>query len=182
MATAQRATGGFGRGTSAAAESVSEALRLGDDPFVVRRRRIGGLALGSMASLGVVAAYQLGLLKHLPEPRARPFDADRVDASGEAYQFLKTPDAALGLASHAVTLVLAGRRAGRPPSSHPLLSLGLGAKVAADALGSLVLAVEQGTKHRRYCSWCLGAAAFSVAAVPQVVPEVRAAWRAVRRG
>jgi hypothetical protein len=135
-----------------------------------------------MASLGTVAAYQLGLLKHLPEPPGRFFDADRVDASGEAYQFLKTPDAALGLASYAATLVLAGRRADEHPSSHPVLSLALGAKVTADAAGALLLTVEQGTKHRRFCSWCLAAAALSVATVPQVVPEVHAAWHGLRRG
>lgn len=179
---ATRHHGSFGRASSPAARSVSAALREGDDPFVVRRRRIGALALGSMASLGVVAAYQLGLVKHLPEPPGRLFDADRVDASGEAYQALETPDAALGLASYAATLVLAGRRAGRSPASHPLPSLLLGAKVAADAAGALALTAEQASRHRRYCSWCLASAALSLAAVPQVVPEVRAAWRAVRRG
>lgn len=54
--------------------------------------------------------------------------------------------------------------------------------MAADAAEALFLTVEQGTKHRRFCSWCLGAAASSLATVRQVVPEVRAAWRAVRRG
>ena len=182
MAGTQRADEGLGRRTSAAAESLSEALRRGSDPYVVRRRRIGAMTLGSMASLGVVAAYQLGLLRHLPEPALRWLDADCVDASGEAYQVLRTPDAALGLASLAGTLVLAGRKADGHPSSHPVLSLALGAKLVADAAGSLVLTVEQGTKHRRFCSWCLASAALSVAAVPQVVPEARAAWRAVRRG
>lgn len=159
---------------------MSDALRRGSDPFTARRRRISGYTLGAMASLGTVAAYQLGLLKHLPEPPGRLFDADRVDASGEAYQFLKTPDAALGLVSYAATLVLAGRRADEHPSSHPLLSLALGAKVAADAAGALFLTAEQGTRHRRFCSWCLAAAALSVATLPEVVAEVRAAWPGLR--
>ncbi len=181
-ADSRPADGGVGRPGSAAAEVVSDALRRGSDPFTARRRRISAFTLGAMASLGTVAAYQVGLLKHLPEPPGRFFDADRVDASAEAYQFLKTPDAALGLASYAATLVLAGRRAGEHPSSHPMLSLVLGAKVAADAAGALLLTVEQGTKHRRFCSWCLAAAALSVATLPQVVPEVRAAWHGMRRG
>ena len=172
---------GVGRSSSRTAESVSDALRRGADPFVARRRRVGGLTLGAMASLGAVASYQFGLVRHLPEPAARLLDADRVDASGEAYQYLRTPDAALGLASYAATLVLAGRRADQPPAAHPWLSLALGAKVAADAAGGLLLTLEQGTRHRRFCSWCVAAAALSVATVPQVVPEVRAAWRALRR-
>lgn len=174
------APGGVGRSSSAAAEAVSDALRRGDSPFLTRRRRIGALSLGAMGSLGAVAAYQLGLIKHLPEPPGRWFDADRVDASGEAYTYLKTPDAALGLLSYAATLVLAGMRADRHPASQPFLSLAFGAKVASDAAGGMYLTLEQATKHRRFCSWCLGATAFSLAMVPQVVPEVRAAWRGLR--
>ncbi len=174
-------SGGVGRDTSDAAESASDALRRFDDDFLTRRRRVGGLSLGAMASLGVVAAYQMGLIRHVAEPPVSLFDADRVDASGEAYQYLKTPDAALGLASYAATLVLAGTRADRTPEQIPLLSLLLGAKVAADALGGLYLTLEQGTKHRRFCSWCLTSAVLSVAMVPQVVPEVRAAWQSLRR-
>ncbi|HEX2699755.1 MAG TPA: vitamin K epoxide reductase family protein [Acidimicrobiales bacterium] len=101
-------------------------------------------------------------------------------ASGEAYHYLKTPDAALGLLSYAVTLVLAGMRADRDPSTQPFLSLAFGAKVVADAAGGLYLTLEQGSKHRRFCSWCLGATAFSMATVPQVLPEVRAAWSTLR--
>lgn len=127
-----------------------------------------------------VATYQLGLVRHLPGPPGRLFDADRVDASGEAYRFLKTPDAAIGLVSYAATLVMAGMRADRHPATQPLLSLAFGAKVLADAAGGVFLTVEQATKHRRFCSWCLAAAACSVATVPQVVPEVRAAWRGLR--
>lgn len=173
-------SGGIGRASSAGAESVSDALRRGDSPFLTRRRRVGALTLGAMGSLGAVATYQLGLVRHLPEPPGRWFDADRVDASGEAYNFLKTPDAALGLLSYAATLVLAGAHADRHPSQQPLLSLALGAKVMADAAGGLLLTAEQATKHRRFCSWCLAATAFSVATVPQVVPEMRAAWRGLR--
>lgn len=176
-ATVRPAPGGIGRGGSAEAESVSDALRRGDDVFLTRRRRAGALTLGAMGSLGAVAAYQMGLVKHLPDPPGRLFDADRVDASGEAYQVLKAPDAALGLVSYATTLVLAGMRSGRHPSAHRLVSMALAAKVVADAAGGLYLTLEQGTKHRRLCSWCLAATAFSLATVVQVVPEARAALR-----
>ncbi|MBW3615885.1 MAG: hypothetical protein KY439_11355 [Actinobacteria bacterium] len=45
----------------------------------------------------------------------------------------------------------------------------------------IYLTLEQGTKHRRFCSWCLAAAGASLATVPQVVPEAAAAWKALRR-
>ncbi|MDQ4129597.1 MAG: vitamin K epoxide reductase family protein [Actinomycetota bacterium] len=169
--------GGIGRPSSPTAERVSDDLRRHAGTFLDRRRRVAALSLGASAAMGVVAAYQNGLLRHLPEPPLGLLDADRVDASGEAYQFLKTPDGALGLASYALTLVLAGAGTARRAEERPWLPLALAAKVAADALGGLYLTAEQASKHRRFCSWCVAAAFASVAMVPQVVPEARAALR-----
>ena len=172
---------GIGRPSSPAAERVSSDLRTGGGDLLRRRRRMGGLTLSAMGSLGLVTAYQMGLLHHLPEPTIGPFDADRVDASGEAYQYLKTPDGALGLANFAATLVLVGMGSARRAEERPWIPIALAAKVALDAVSSLYLTVEQVTKHRRLCSWCLGAAAASVAMVPQVVPEARLAWGELSR-
>lgn len=174
---ARSSANGLGRSSSPEAEGVSTDLRTGGGDLLRRRRRSGALALSAMGSLGVVTAYQMGLLRHLPEPPLGVFDADRVDASGEAYQYLKTPDGALGLASYATTLVLAGMGSGRRAEERPWIPLALAAKVTLDVVSALFLTVEQGTKHRRFCSWCLLAAGFSVAMVPQVIPEARLSWR-----
>ncbi len=142
------------------------------------------MALAAMGSLSVVTAYQMGLLRHLPEPPLGFFDADHVDASGEAYHYLKTPDGALGLASYATTLVLAGMGSARRAEERPWVPLALAAKVGLDAVSGLYLTVEQASKHRKFCSWCLVASVLSLAMVPQVVPEARAAMGQVlsRRG
>ena len=176
--------GGVGRPSSPAAERVSADLRTSGGELLRRRRRVGGLALSAMGSLGVVTAYQMGLLRHLPEPPGGIFDADRVDAAGEAYQFLRTPDGAVALAGYAGTLVLAGMGPARRAQERPWVPLALAAKVAVDALSALFLTVEQASRHRRLCSWCGLAAAASVAMVPEVVPEARLAWRSLadRRG
>jgi len=169
--------GGVGRPSSPAAERVSRDLRTGDGDALRRRRRVGAMALSAMGSLGVVTAYQMGLLRHLPEPPLPIFDADGVDASGEAYFYLKAPDGALGLVSYATTVLLAGMGAGRRAEEKPWIPLALAAKVGFDAVGALYLTAEQASKHRRFCSWCLAASALSVAMVPQVIPEARAAAR-----
>ncbi len=176
------AAGGTGRSTSAEAEAVSDALRRGEGSFLDRRRRIAGLSLGGMASLGVVAAYQFGLIRRPPEPHVRPLDAERVDASGEAYRYLLTPDAALGLGSYAATLMLAGMGTAKRSENRPWVPLALLTKTVVDAAYGAYLTLEQGTKHRRFCSWCLAAAATSLAAVPQAAPEARQAWKTLRRG
>lgn len=134
-----------------------------------------------MGSMGLVAAYQFGLLRHLPEPPRPRLDSDTVDASGEAYQLLKTPDAALGMASYAATLVLAGMGGRNRAQERPWLPLALAAKTALDAASGVFLALEQGTKHQRFCVWCLIAAGSSLAMVPVAVPEARSAWRQLRR-
>jgi hypothetical protein len=44
-----------------------------------------GLSLAALGSMGFIFLYQLGLIKHLPEPPLPGFNADKVDASSEAY-------------------------------------------------------------------------------------------------
>lgn len=168
---------GVGRAGSAKAAQVSDDLRLSRNPMVRNRRRAAALTLVNAASLGVVALYQFGLIRKVPEPPLPFLNADRVDASAEAYAVGNTPDAALGILSAGVTLVLLGRGARQ---RNPWLVLLTAAKVALDAGGSLMLTAEQGTRHRRFCSWCLAAAAASVAAVPPMVPEARQAIDRIR--
>lgn len=174
--------GGIGRSTSDAAEAVSDDLRRGAGPLLDRRRRLAGLSLGSIAAFVGVAAYQSGVIRHLPEPPVGFLDADSVDATGAAYQQLKTPDAALGIASSAITLVLIGMGDARRAEERPWVPLAMAAKVGFDALGGLYLTAEQATKHRKFCGWCLAATVAYLAMVPQAVPEARAALTELRAG
>lgn len=171
----------IGRGTSPAAEAVSDALRRFDDPLLTSRRRVAGLSLVATGALGVVALYQYGLLRRVPEPPLPFLDADSVDATGSAYLLLHTPDAALGMASYAATLALAGMGAADRHVTAPWLPLLLAGKVALDAVSSGFLTAEQLSGHRKLCSWCTTAAAASLLSVPAVLPEARAAWRVLRR-
>jgi len=178
---ARGASGGIGRSSSAAAEALSDDLRRGEGDALDARRRIAALTLSAMGSMGMVAAYQFGLLKSLPEPPLAHLDSDRVDASGEAYQLLRTPDAALGLASYAATLALAGMGRRDRAREQPWLPLALAAKTVLDAASGIYLGLEQGTKHKRFCTWCLIAAGASIAMVPAALPEARRSLRYLRR-
>lgn len=179
-ADARPRPGGIGRGTSSSAEAVSDALRRGDSPFLDGRRRAALLQTATAATLSVVGLYQFGVLKSVPEPALPGLDADRVDASGEAYQRLKTPDASIGIASAGVSLVLAGMGDDRRHEKQPWVPLALLAKSVVDAAGGVYLFAEQVSKHRRVCSWCTVSSALLVATVPAVLPEAKAAWRALR--
>ncbi len=180
-ASVRPASGGIGRSGSPAAEALSDDLRRGAGAALDARRRIAALCLSAMGSMGLVAAYQFGLVKSLPEPPLPRLDSDRVDASGEAFEFLRTPDAALGLVSYAATLALAGMGGRDRARDQPWLPLALAAKTVLDAASGIYLGLEQGTKHKRFCTWCLIAAGASIAMVPVAVPEARRSLRHLRR-
>lgn len=90
-------------------------------------------------------------------------------------------DAILGRLSSIGTAALATMGTKDRVTERPWLPLVLVAKTAMDAAWALVLTLEQGTKHRRFCSWCLTAAAASVATFPAAIPEARAAWLGWRK-
>ncbi|MBA2753267.1 MAG: vitamin K epoxide reductase [Chloroflexia bacterium] len=158
-------------------EQLSRDLRLGSGPFLRQRRRILGLSLVAAGAMMPISLYQMGVIGHLPEPPLPRLDADAVDASAEAYAILATPDAVLGLGSYAVTAWLAAAGGQDRVRTRSWIPLALAAKVGIDALVGAKLTVDQWTRHRAFCSWCLLAAAASVATVPLVVPEARAALR-----
>lgn len=179
-AAAARGQGGVGRGSSPYAERVSDDLRRVDTPDLTRRRAATGLTLLATAALQVVHAYQTGLLRRVPEPRLSWLDADKVDASGEAYHLFGTPDAGLGIASYGASLVLYGAGPADRATTQPLLPLMAAAKSGVDAASGIFLFLEQITGHRKLCSWCTLAAMANVAAFPLMWPEARRAWRALR--
>lgn len=175
-----RGHGGIGRSSSPYAEAVSDALRRQQSPDLRRRRAVIGLSLLAATAMTVVEAYQVGLIRRVPEPRVSWLGADRVDASGEAYHSFATADAGLGIISYGITLALVGAGAADRAQDKPWLPLLAAGKVISDALNGSYLFAEQVTKHGKLCSWCTAAAAASLASVPMVLPEAKASWRSLR--
>ena len=161
------------------ATRLSRELRTQTSPDLRRRRGIVGLSMLASASMGLIALYQTCLIKPLPEPPLPMLNADKVDASAEAYEKFATPDAILGLGSYAATMGLAAMGGGDRARTMPWVPLALAAKVAFDAANAAKLTVDQWTKHRAFCLWCLLAAAATFAMVPLAVPETVAAARAL---
>lgn len=111
-------------------------LRRGSSPFLRNRRRATGLGLLAAGSMGLITLYQTGLIHHLPEPPLPGFDADRVDASPEAFARLRLPmpDAPIGLVSYATTIALASDGGFDRSRTHPWVPIALMAMVAIDAV------------------------------------------------
>lgn len=162
-------------------KQLSRELRQGRSRHLSRRRGILALSLAAAGSMGVIALYQMGLIKHLPEPPLKGFDADKVDASEEAYSYFSTPDAVLGLASYAATATLASMGGKDRAMERPWIPLAMAGKVAADAAMAAKLTWDQWAKHKAFCFWCLLAAGATFAAATLVIPEARAALKQVSR-
>lgn len=161
---------------------LSQHLRGDDSAVMLRRRAAVAFNLVACGAMGVVTLYQMGLVRRLPEPRWRFMDSAKVNGSSEAYAYLSTPDALLGLLSYATTVVLAGMGGPDRARRRPALPLLLAAKSALDSSAAAKLTVDQWTRHRAFCIWCLLAAAATWLAGLQVWPEARQAWHQLHRG
>lgn len=161
-------------------QNLSEVLRTEEGLYLWCRRGIVATSFVAALCMMLIALYQMGMIRHLPEPPWRYFDADRVDAAPEAYNrlFLPMPDAFIGLVSYAITAALASLGGADRFERWWWLPLLLGVKVFADAFQAGKLSWEQWDLHQAFCFWCLIAAAATFIAVPLAVPE---AWGALRR-
>lgn len=164
-----------------AARQLSQELRQGRGGTLPQRRAVAALSLVAAGSMGVIALYQLGLIRHLPEPPLPKLDADEVDAAEDAYALLAAPDAVLGLGSYAATLALASFAGEDRARTHPWLAYALAGKTLFDAAQAAKLTRDQAVKHEAYCFWCLLAAGATFASVPFALAEAREAWRQSRR-
>jgi hypothetical protein len=159
------------------AEQLRHELRFGSDRALHRRRTVAGLALVTLSSLGLVALYQLGILRRLPELPLPRLDAEKVNGSLEAYRMLATPDAVLGLGSYAITLGLAATGGQDRAQSRPWIPLALAAKAVVDVIQAAKLTRSSWVNYRAFSSYSLIAAAATFATLPLAVPEAATVLR-----
>jgi uncharacterized membrane protein len=142
---------------------------------VLRRRR----AIAVVASLGLadalaIALFQVGVVRHLPDPPG--FDSDGVTGSPSAYPG-GIPDGALAALQLSTVLVLSAAPGalGRRPRriAGVLLGLAAGAGGAAATLNLWKMVVREG----RLCAWCLPLALANGALVALAVPDAVRALR-----
>lgn len=164
------------------AEQLSYELRFGSDEALQRRRMVARLTLLTLSSMGVMTLYQLGVIKHLPEPPLPGLDAEKVNGSAQAYSLLSTPDAVLGLGSYAATLGLAAMSGKNRADHRPWIPLALAAKAGVDLLQAAHLARKSWTDYRSFSLYSLVAVAATFATLPLVLPEAIIAFGKLRRG
>jgi hypothetical protein len=78
----------------------------GDIPGASAQR--GGPIAHSNRLDGLLTLYQMRLIEYVPEPLLPGLDAEKVDASAQAYAYFATPDGVLGIGSYAATPRIGG--------------------------------------------------------------------------
>ncbi len=160
-------------------KQLSRELRTGSGDFLEERRGAIVLSLTAIGCMGLIALYQTGIIRRLPDLPLPLMDADKVDASEEAYAKFSTPDAIIGLGSYAATMGLAAMGGKNRAETQPWIPLALAVKSGADAIQAARLTYDQWAKHKAFCVWCLIAAAATFATVPLVIGEAVQALRTV---
>lgn len=158
---------------------LSLELRHGQSPDLTRRRWILGLsALGTVIG-NVVALYQTGIVRRLPDPPIPKVDSNKVNASDYAYKRLDTPDALLMVGTYALTAALAGAGGKNRAEENPALPIAMGLKTIADTATNLKLAREEWQTNKALCFYCQTATVLSAVTVALAFPEMLRAFRKV---
>jgi hypothetical protein len=155
------------------AEELGQEWRDSDGDFLARRRKIVGLSLFSIAAMSLIALYQVGLLRKVPEPPG--FDAEKVNGSAQGYKLLATPDALLAVGSYAATAAIAAMGTPDRATSSPWLPVAMCAKTALDAVLASILLVAQPVKYRTFSFWNVLSAGTVLTSAALAFPEAKAA-------
>lgn len=152
---------------------LSKELRENQSPALRARRTLVALSLIGVALGKIVALYQFGIIKHLPDPPIGVFDSDKVDASDYAYKRFATPDAFLMVLTYATTAWLAG--AGREDRAEktPLWVKAMFGKIALDVGTNLMLAREEWAENKKLCFYCQSASLISLLSLLIAYPEFK---------
>ncbi|MFC0677958.1 vitamin K epoxide reductase family protein [Lysobacter korlensis] len=143
------------------------------------RRDVLTVSLVGIASMAIVSLYQMGKVRHLPDPPvSKPhFDSDKVNATEEAFGY-GMPDGPLTLLAHAMNVALAA--AGPPDRARtrpwlPLLAAAVSAPQAA--IAAKYLFHQMPKVDKAWCPYCVVDALTHFATFALVAPEAVEAAR-----
>jgi uncharacterized membrane protein len=161
------------------ADAIRRELRHGVSDSLRRRRWISVLSVVGVIDFAIISLYQMGIIRHLPDPPGAFFDSDEVNASRTAYA-LGVPDGPLGLGLYAITLILAGAGGDNRRRRHPVFDVLVGGAVAAGVVGAAHYVYDMIRHQQRACPYCLVGAVAHVAMLPSAVANATVAIREMR--
>jgi uncharacterized membrane protein len=152
-------------------QQLREELQEGDTANVRRRRGIVAVSLIGMASMAAVTLYQMGLIRHLPDPPLPRFDSDRVNASDTAYQY-GVPDGTLTLAGHTTNAGIAAFGGVRRTDERPWVPVAASTKAGLEAvIAAKYLFYQMPVVEKKWCGYCIVDALMHIGAFALTLPE-----------
>jgi uncharacterized membrane protein len=161
-------------------QQLRRELQESDSSNMNVRRAIIGLSLLGMGAMTAVSLFQIGIVKHLPDPPIEGFDSDKVNSSDTAYA-LGVPDGTLSLVSLAVNIPLAAYGGENRTENQPIVPLFAAGKATVEAAVSGWYFYQMPAVEKKWCGYCIvGAAAnFGIAALSLI--EAKRAWKSLRK-
>lgn len=163
-------------------QQLREELQESDTPDLRRRRGIVIFSLIGMASMAAVTLYQMGLIRHLPDPPLSRFDSDRVNASDTAYQY-GVPDGTLTLAGHATNAAMAAFGGRRRMAEQPWVPIAASGKAAIEAaIAAKYLFYQMPVVEKKWCGYCIVDAVMHIGTFALTLPEAMSALSGITTG
>ncbi|HLM59651.1 MAG TPA: vitamin K epoxide reductase family protein [Pyrinomonadaceae bacterium] len=161
-------------------QTLRRELQNSNESDLNLRRGVIGLSLLGMAAMTAVTLFQIGVIKHLPDPPLESFDSDKVNSSDTAYA-LGVPDGALSLASLAANIPLAAYGGENRAEQMPLVPIAAAAKATVEAAVAGWYFYQMPTKEKAWCGYCIVGAMtnWSIAALTLI--EAKKAWKTLRK-
>lgn len=134
-------------------QSAVEKARLTSNYRSRQLRHIALLSSVGLADFIPISLYQLGVIRHLPDPPGSLFDSDKINSSKDA-QIAGIPDGVVSLVAYSATVALAGvALANRiKPGSARLLLCGI---LIGQAAGAGYYLFNMAAVQRKVCPYCI---------------------------
>ncbi|CAN5795590.1 hypothetical protein BH24BAC1_BH24BAC1_13030 [soil metagenome] len=143
--------------------SAIDLLRENSRPDTQKRRQIAALAALGLVDFSIISLYQLGYIRHLPDPPGKLFDSDQVNASEEAV-ILGMPDGVISLGAYAAIMFLATAGSAQKTRSRWLDWL-LGGIIAGQAIGAAQYLYKMVAVEKKVCLYCVTGAIINFVSV-----------------
>ncbi len=126
-------------------------------------RQIVAISAAGILDFIPITLFQLGIIRHLPDPPGKIFNSDKVNGSKDA-QLLGIPDGVVSLTVYAGTMLLAGGMLSRvvPPKTGRILLAGT---LIGQAIGGASYLTNMISVQRRICLYCVTGALLNFASL-----------------
>lgn len=144
-------------------DSIIKSIRKDTSEVTGYRREIAALAAVGLIDFTLIALFQLGHIKKLPDLPGKIFDTKKVNSSKDAV-LLGLPDGVISLAAYTATLLLA-TAATRFKKQSRILDVAMGGVLLGQAVGAGQYLVNMAVVQKKVCIYCVAGAAINFASL-----------------